>query len=440
MKTLTKAHPLKVILLFAVPLYIGHLFQLCYSLIDTRIIGSALGEASLAAVGATTSLSDMLIEFLNGIICGFGVIIAKVYGAEDENKLKRIIGGTVTLSVLATLLISLSCLLFLPEVLGFLNVEENLMPEASAYIRIIIAGLLATTLYNICTAVLRSIGDSFTPLIFLIIANLLNIGLDYLFVYSLRSGVAGAAVATVIAQALSALLCFLYMRGKYPQIRIALQNLLPAGGLCRELIPTGLSMGFMISFVTLGSLALQTCINTFGNNIIVAHTAARKVTMIFLIPFFVLGTALATYCGQNLGAKQYARIHKGIRDTILVSFLWYALVILVVFTLSPTLVQLVTASSEPEILEMASLYLKVNAVFYFLPAVICILRNSMQGFGDTRTPLVSSLIELAGEVLIAFLLAPVIGYMGVIISEPIVWALMVVPLLIGMGRARKKLH
>lgn len=422
------------------PLYIGHLFQLCYSLIDTRIIGSALGEASLAAVGATTSLSDMLIEFLNGIICGFGVIIAKVYGAEDENKLKRIIGGTVTLSVLATLLISLSCLLFLPEVLGFLNVEENLMPEASAYIRIIIAGLLATTLYNICTAVLRSIGDSFTPLIFLIIANLLNIGLDYLFVYSLRSGVAGAAVATVIAQALSALLCFLYMRGKYPQIRIALQNLLPAGGLCRELIPTGLSMGFMISFVTLGSLALQTCINTFGNNIIVAHTAARKVTMIFLIPFFVLGTALATYCGQNLGAKQYARIHKGIRDTILVSFLWYALVILVVFTLSPTLVQLVTASSEPEILEMASLYLKVNAVFYFLPAVICILRNSMQGFGDTRTPLVSSLIELAGKVLIAFLLAPVIGYMGVIISEPIVWALMVVPLLIGMGRARKKLH
>ena len=440
MKTLTKGHPLKVILLFAVPLYIGQLFQLCYSLIDTRIIGSALGEASLAAVGATTSLSDMLIEFLNGIICGFGVIIAKVYGAEDENKLKRIIGGTVTLSVLATLLISLSCLLFLPEVLGFLNVEENLMPEASAYIRIIIAGLLATTLYNICTAVLRSIGDSFTPLIFLIIANLLNIGLDYLFVYSLRNGVAGAAVATVIAQALSALLCFLYMRGKYPQIRIALQNLLPAGGLCRELIPTGLSMGFMISFVTLGSLALQTCINTFGNNIIVAHTAARKVTMIFLIPFFVLGTALATYCGQNLGAKQYARIHKGIRDTILVSFLWYALVILVVFTLSPTLVQLVTASSEPEILEMASLYLKVNAVFYFLPAVICILRNSMQGFGDTRTPLVSSLIELAGKVLIAFLLAPVIGYMGIIISEPIVWALMVVPLLIGMGRARKKLH
>lgn len=440
MKTLTKGKPLKVILLFAVPLYIGQLFQLCYSLMDTRIIGSALGETSLAAVGTTTSLSDLLIEFLNGIICGFGIIIAKIYGAADQRQLRKAIGGTVTLGVLGTLLISGVCLLFLPRILGLLNVEPTLLPEAMSYIRIIIAGLLATSLYNICTAILRSIGDSFTPLIFLIISNLLNIGLDYLFVYGLHSGVAGAAIATVLAQAAAALLCFLYMRKKYPQIRIGLQDLLPDRVLCRSLIPTGLSMGFMISFVTLGSLALQTCINTFGNNIIVAHTAARKVTMIFLIPFFVLGTALATYCGQNLGAKEYARIRKGIRDTVLVSYIWCALVILVVFTLSPVLIHLVTASSEPEILEMATLYLKINSVFYFLPATICILRNSMQGFGDTRTPLVSSLIELVGKVLIAFLLAPFIGYMGVIISEPCVWAVMVIPLLIGMKRAEKRLQ
>ena len=322
MKPLTKGHPLKVILLFAVPLYIGQLFQMFYMLIDTRIIGSALGEASLAAVGATTSLSDLLIEFLNGMVCGFGGIIARVYGSGNGDRLKRAIGGTVALGVLATLLASGICLLFLPAILGVLNVEESLIPEASSYIRIIIAGLLATSLYNICTVVLRSIGDSFTPLVFLVIANLLNIALDYLFVYGLHSGVAGAAAATVIAQAMSALLCFIYMRRKYPRISIIPQNLLPGRSLCHDLIPTGLSMGFMISFVTLGSLALQTCINTFGNHIIVAHTAARKVTLLFLIPFFVLGTALATYCGQNLGAKEYARIHKGIRDTVQVSVLW----------------------------------------------------------------------------------------------------------------------
>lgn len=180
MKTLTQGRPLKVILLFAVPLYIGQLFQLCYSLFDTRIIGGALGEVSLAAVGATAALSDLLIEFLNGVICGFGVIIAKVYGGKDEKKLKAVIGATVTLSVLATLLISGVCLLFLPRILHVLQVDQALAPEALSYIRIIIAGLLATSLYNICTAVLRSVGDSFTPLVFLILANLLNIGLDYL--------------------------------------------------------------------------------------------------------------------------------------------------------------------------------------------------------------------------------------------------------------------
>ena len=434
MKTLTKGNPIKVILFFAIPLYIGQLFQLCYSLIDTHIIGSALGEASLAAVGATTSLSDMLIEFLNGIICGFGIIIATFFGANEEKKMRKTIGGTLLLGITFTLLISVLCLVFLPQILGALHVSDELMTEASAYIKIILAGLIATTLYNICAAILRAIGDSFTPLLFLIISNVLNIFLDYFFVLNLEKGVIGAAEATVISQALSALLCFLYMRKKYPQIVLHKEEAVPDKEVCGQLLPTGLSMGFMISFVTLGSLALQTGINTLGTNIIVAHTGARKATTIFLIPFFVLGTALATYCGQNLGAKEYTRIKKGIKDTVLLSFGWCVIVLAVVFTLSAPIIHLITASAEPEVLDNASLYLKVNASFYFLPALICILRNSMQGFGDSRTPLISSLIELAGKVMIAFFLVPSIGYMGVIVSEPIVWAFMVIPLLISILR------
>lgn len=434
MKSLTKGNPLKVILLFAIPLYIGQLFQLCYSLIDTRIIGSALGETSLAAVGTTTSLSDMLIEFINGIICGFGIIISTYFGAEDEKKMRKAIGGTVLLGVAFTLFISVICLAFLPQILHILNVSDELMTEASAYISIIIVGLIATTLYNICAAILRAIGDSYTPLIFLMISNVLNILLDYLFIVSLGKGVTGAAVATIFSQALSALLCFLYMRKKYPQIVLHKNEAAPDKEVYRQLLPTGLSMGFMISFVTLGSLALQTGINTLGTNIIVAHTGARKATSIFLIPFFVLGTALATYCGQNLGAKAYGRIKKGIKDTIFLSFVWCAIVLIIVFAFSPDIVHLITASSEPEVLDNAARYLKVNASFYFLPAMICILRNSMQGFGDSRTPLVSSFIELAGKVLIAWILVPSIGYMGVIVSEPIVWAFMVMPLLISTLR------
>lgn len=434
MKSLTKGKPIKVILLFAIPLYIGQLFQLCYSLIDTRIIGGTLGEVSLAAVGATTSLSDMLIEFLNGIICGFGIIISTFFGAKDEKNMKKAVGGTIVLGMAGTIIISAASLILLPQILKDLNISDELMPQSAAYIGIILAGLIAATLYNICAAVLRAIGDSYTPLIFLIISNLLNVLLDYICILCLHMGVSGAAAATVFSQALSALLCFLYMRKKYPQLRLGREDIMPDKEVYRQLLPTGLSMGFMISFVTLGSLALQTSINTFGTNIIVAHTAARKATSLFLIPFFVLGSALATYCGQNLGAEEYGRIKKGIRDTVLFSFAWCAIVLLVVFTLSSFIITGITASKEGEIISTASLYLKINSVFYFLPAVICIFRNSMQGFGDTRTPLISSFIELAGKVIIAYLLAPAIGYMGVIVSEPIVWAIMVIPLLIGMVR------
>lgn len=438
MKSLTKEKPIKVILLFAFPLYIGQMFQLCYGLIDTRIIGGTLGEVSLGAVGATTSLSDMLIEFLNGIVCGFGIIISTFFGADDEKSMKKAIGGSIVLGMTGTLIISALCLIFLPQILGILNVSDELMEQSSAYIRIIIAGLIATTLYNICSSVLRAIGDSYTPLLFLVISNLLNILLDYMCVLKLGMGVAGAAFATVLSQALSAVLCFIYMRKKYPDLRLAVEDIIPDKKIYKQLLPTGLSMGFMISFVTLGSLALQTSINTFGTNIIVAHTAARKATTLFMIPFFVLGSTLATYCGQNLGAGEHGRIKKGIKDTICLSLVWCVVVVFIVYTVSRPIVSAITASAEEEIISTASLYLKINTVFYFLPAVICILRNSMQGFGDTKTPLISSFIELAGKVAIAYLLAPAIGYMGIIISEPIVWAIMVIPLLIAIFPLAKR--
>ena len=224
------------------------------------------------------------------------------------------------------------------------------------------------------------------------------------------------------------------MRRKYPQIVLHYDDIRPNKATYRELIPTGLSMGFMLSFVLLGSFALQTSINKLGQNIIVAHTGARKATMIFLIPFFVLGTALATYCGQNLGAKKYERIKQGIKDTILTSVIWCFVVLLIVYTMAPTLIHLITGSTEPQIIKNAVTYLHVNSIFYILPAIICILRNSMQGFGDTKTPLISSVIELICKVMIAYLLVPVLQYMGVIVSEPIVWAIMVIPLIISIRR------
>lgn len=434
MKDLSRGNPLKVILQFALPLYIGQLFQLCYGVIDTRVVGSVLGETALAAVGATTALSDLLIEFLNGVICGFGIVIATYFGAKEEKQMKKAIGGTIVIGILFTIIISVGCLLFLPQILRVLNVAPELMPDATAYIQTIIAGLVITALYNIGAVVLRSIGDSFTPLIFLVVSNVLNVVLDYSFVMYAGMGTRGAALATVLSQAVSALLCFIVICKKYPSLKLTKVDIQPQGEMYRQLIPKGLSMGFMLSFVLLGSLALQTSINTFGTNTIVAHTAARKITIIFLTPFFVLGTALATYCGQNLGAKEYERIKQGIKSSVLISFAWCIVVVVLIFAFASIFIRFVTGSSEEEIVRTATMYLLVNASLYFLPAMICIFRNSMQGFGDTKTPLVSSFIELAGKVLIAWFLTPVIGYWGIIVSEPIVWAVMIIPLFIGLKK------
>lgn len=434
MKDLSRGNPLKVILQFALPLYIGQLFQLCYGVIDTRVVGSVLGETALAAVGATTALSDLLIEFLNGVICGFGIVIATYFGAKEEKQMKKAIGGTIVIGILFTIIISVGCLLFLPQILRVLNVAPELMPDATAYIQTIIAGLVITALYNIGAVVLRSIGDSFTPLIFLVVSNVLNVVLDYSFVMYAGMGTRGAALATVLSQAVSALLCLVVICKKYPSLKLTKVDIQPQGEMYRQLIPKGLSMGFMLSFVLLGSLVLQTSINTFGTNTIVAHTAARKITIIFLTPFFVLGTALATYCGQNLGAKEYERIKQGIKSSVLISFAWCIVVVVLIFAFASIFIRFVTGSSEEEIVRTATMYLQVNASLYFLPAMICIFRNSMQGFGDTKTPLVSSFIELAGKVLIAWFLTPVIGYWGIIVSEPIVWAVMIIPLFIGLKK------
>ncbi len=434
MKNLTNGKPLKLILLFAVPLFIGQLFQLFYSLVDTRIVGSTLGDEALAAVGSTTILSDMLTGLLNGFTNGFALIIATFFGANDTKSMKKAVGGTVLLGIASAISVSALCLLFLSPILRFMNISDDLLPQAKSYIAVILAGLLAATLYNVCAAILRAIGDSFTPLIFLIISTILNIFLDYALILHFEMGVAGAALATVISQALSAFLCFLYMRKKYPSLTLIREDFSIPKKLYGKLLSTGISMGFMISFINLGSLALQTAINTFGTNIIVAHTAARKITSIFMLPFSVLGTTLATFCGQNLGARKYSRIKTGIRDTLLLTFAWCAVVLLAAYTLSPSLVRLITASGEKEVIDTATLYLKVNTVFYFIPAAICLFRTSMQGFGDSKTPVFSSTLELVGKVAIAFLLAPAIGYMGIIISEPIVWFIMVIPLIINMVR------
>lgn len=427
---LTTGNPTKQMLKFALPVCFGNIFQLFYSLADTRIVGSTLGETSLAAVGATTSISTLLIGFLSGMTNGFAIIVAQQFGRKDEKKIRKTIAGTLLLGLILSIAISLLSLTFLDNILNILNVSPELYGESSLYIKVILAGITATMFYNAFAGVLRAIGDTFAPLMFLIIACGLNIFLDLYFILKLNMGVSGAGLATVISQAFSVLLCIIYMWKRYPMFRVKKSDFLIKIDLLKKLCSSGFSMGMMMSLVFFGTLALQTAINTFGTNIIVAHTASRKLTEFFMLPFSVFGVTMATYCGQNRGARQPERIKKGIWQALFITWVWGVFVIILSYTVAPYLIYLVTGTENREIIETSQKYLRVNSVFYFVPAAISILRNAMQGIGDHVTPIVSSGLELIGKVAVVIFLVPSLKYFGIIISEPIVWVVMVIPLIV----------
>lgn len=435
MKDLTKGKPSRLILAFALPIFLANLLQLTYSLVDTRIVGSVLGEDALAAVGATSSLSNLIIGFLLGLSNGFAIITAQRFGAKDERGVKKSFAMSLTLGLIVAAVLTLFGLVFLHPILHFLNVPDSLLGMSASYIAIIIAGLVATFLYDACAAALRALGDTVTPLIILTVSVVLNIAGDLFFVVVLKTGVRGAAIATVLAQILAFFICWIYMVKRYEALHLTKADFKePEAEMIKNMLSAGLSMGFMSSLVNIGSLTLQTSINRLGKHIIVAHTAARKISEIFMIMFTVFGQTMATYCGQNLGAGQIGRIKQGIRLAILYTCIWCCFTVVASYTIGGWLVYMVTGSHNPEVIKNATNYLKFDTLFYFVTAVICVVRNAMQGLGEHITPLVSSSLEMVGKMIIAATLVPWFGYTGVIVAEPLVWFIMVIPLVIKIFR------
>ena len=439
MKDLTKGRPSILILGFALPIFLANLFQLTYSIVDTRIVGSYLGESTLAAVGATTTLSNLMIQFLMGVSNGFAIITAQKFGAKDYDGVRKSFAMSLKLGCTIALAITIVCLVFLRQILVFLNVSDTLMETAMSYIFVIIAGLLATFLYDACAAALRALGDTLTPLIILLVSVCLNIVGDIFLVVVVKMGVRGAALATVLAQIIAFVICWIYMVKKYEVLRVKGEDFIGDKSdadrqMLKNMLSAGMSMGFMSSLINIGSLTLQTAINKLGQDIIVAHTAARKISEIFMIMFTVFGQTMATYCGQNIGAGEVKRVKQGIRLAILYTCIWCTMVLIASYTIGPWLVYLVTGTHNEVVITNATNYLKFDTIFYFVTAVICIVRNAMQGLGEQITPLVSSSLEMIGKIVIAFTLVPMLGYTGVIVAEPIVWFIMVIPLLVKIFR------
>lgn len=434
MKDLTIGSPGRIMLQFALPVAAGNVFQLFYSLADTRVVGSTLGEAALAAVGATTSISTLFIGFLSGLTGGFALLTARSYGAGKEEEVKRYSAGCLLLGTLTSFVFTFLCVGGLTFFLKALHVPDSLMPASKGYIRIILYGMVMTMLYNACASVLRAVGDTAAPLLFLVFSSILNVFLDLFFLLVLHKGVEGAAAATVLSQSLAAVLSLIYMMKRYPVFRFKLRDFFLTRGEIRQLYTSGISMALMMSLVFFGTLSLQRAINGLGTDIIVAHTAARKITEFYMLPFSVMGVTMANFCGQNMGAGKVSRIRTGILQALFITFVWSVGMILLSYTIAPFLIYLVTGTRNLDVTWTASLYLKVNSIFYFLPAGIAIFRNALQGCGDHKTPVLSSLIELTGKVAVAAFLTPVLSYMGIIVAEPLVWTLMVIPLALKMRK------
>lgn len=427
---LTEGEPLSLILRFAIPIFLGNLFQLLYSLIDTKIVGSTLGENALAAVGSVSTLTNLLVGFFNGLTLGFSVITARHFGSGDEEKLKRNVAGTILLGYGTTIVIVGVVFLCLKPILLLLHVPQEQFAMSYAYIAVLVPGMLVTFAYGACSNVLRAVGDSVTPLIFLILSAVLNVGLDYLFILNFEMGVAGAAVATVLSQMVSVVLCLIHIRKNVPILQVSRCHFKLERKQVAEMFESGLSMGLMSSLVNFGTLVLQTGINSLGTSIIVAHAAARKVFEIWNLPVSVLGSTMATYSSQNMGAGNYTRIRDGLKKTLLLGLGWAVVVILMAFTISRQLIGFIASSDSEEILYWGSTYLKFDMSFLMVCVLIVVLRNTMQGIGDYVTPVVSSFIELAGKLLFTFFVVRRFAYWGVIWTEPLIWIAMVIPLIV----------
>lgn len=423
MKDLTKGRPLKLIVLFALPIILGNIFQQAYNLTDTIIIGKVLGKNSLAAVGSTSAVVSLMFNIINGLVTGFAIVVSKNYGADNKEETRRSIARTIVFSGAATALIIAATLVFISPLLKALDTPEGIFDEARLYLSIVAGGLVVTLLYNLEAGILRAVGDSVVPLIILIISAALNIGMDLLFVCVFDMGVSGAALATVAAQLVSAVLCLVYMIKRRPFLIVKPRDFKFTADTSAELLSAGLGMALMYSIVDIGSIVLQNGVNGFGEDIIAAHTAARKIFSLTLIPFSSISATLVTYCSQNRGAGKYSRIGKGIRDGLIITLSWATLALGVVYIGGDFLVGLIVSSADTEIVNTAVYYLRVNVLFYYCLAVLLGLRSALQGLGKSMVPIIASIIELVWKICTVVFMIPHFGYFGVIISEPIIWTI-----------------
>lgn len=422
------------LVLFALPILGSNIFQQLYNTVDTMIVGNYLGDMSLAAIGVCTPIYDLLIGFGLGIGNGLAIVTARSYGSGDRELLKKSVAAAMIIGVVSSLILTLIAQTTLYPLLRLLDTPAEIIDEAYSYIATITLFIIVMFAYNLCAGLLRAVGNSFMPLMFLILSSCLNIGLDIYFITRLNMGIRGAAVATVIAQGISVVLCVLYIWKKAPILVPGRKHFAADRRLYREMLGQGYSMGFMSSIVSAGSVILQYGINGLGYLVIAGHTAARKLYMFSCMPLSAMGMAGSTFVSQNRGADRGDRICRGIRIMYLYDVAVAAVAVLVMWLAAPALVRWISGSSESVVLENGARYLRYGAPFYMVLGWLLNTRNALQGLGQKLLPLVSSVIEFVGKILFVVIFIPRFAYLAVIFCEPVIWCVMAAQLIYSFYR------
>lgn len=423
MKTndMTNGNAIKTIFYFAIPLLVGNVFQQIYTIVDTMIAGYYLGDSAIAAIGATSSLCSMAIDLAIGMNSGYGIVAARYFGAKDQDSLKRSIASMLVLNLIMAIVLTGISIIFLKSWLHMLNVPEHIFKAAYSYIIIIFGGILSTIIYNMCAEIFRAVGNSKTPLYFLIFSCGMNLGLDLLFIIVFKWGVQGAAFATVFAQTISAVMAFYYIVKKYVDILPGREHFHFSCGFLWEIITTGLSMGMMLCVIDLGSIIYQRAINHLGEILIIAHTASRRIIGIFMMPLSSIATANAIFASQNYGAGKYKRVKDTLQRVVMIEIAWGVFACIFVIFFAEQLVMLLTNTKDTGVITNAVLSMKIHFLLYPVLGIVIVLRTTLQALREKIVPLVSSGFEVVIKVITGIWLIPAFGYICVCLAEPFIW-------------------
>ena len=418
---LTAGKPLRKIILFTIPIFIGNVFQQLYSMVDAIIVGQTINNDALAGVGATGAISFLIIGFVQGLTAGFAVKTSQLFGAKDEEGVRRSIASSILLGAGLTVVLTAVSVVTTMPLLKLMQTPDDIIGYSYDYIVTIYWGLIATVFYNLGSSVLRAIGDSRTPLVFLVVAAVLNVGLDFLFIVAFKMGVAGAGWATVLSQGVSAIGCFAFLFARFKRFRIRGKHFANPLMFYWQHMAIGLPMALQFSITSIGMMVQQTALNKLGSVAVTAYTAASKIDNLATQSLYALGSTVATYCGQNYGAGQFSNIRKGVRYSMAIGVVC-ALVGLAFVTLgAEPMTKLFSSDVTDEIMDMSKQYLLWQGGFYIFLAIIFVYRDALQGIGRSALTMIGGMLEVAGRVVASLVFAKHFGFAGICASNPTAW-------------------